>query len=95
MGKSNDISGLNALSAYDGVIRMPLVGNGIYGTGDKMSDTMNATKAITSRSSFWRGRCTPTHNESNVWEVSTEVNREWRNSFYNISKHSKLNLKNI
>jgi hypothetical protein len=22
---------LNALSAYDGVIRMPLVGNGIYG----------------------------------------------------------------
>jgi hypothetical protein len=41
------ISGLNALSAYDGVIRMPLVGNGIYGTGDKMSDTMNATKAIT------------------------------------------------
>jgi hypothetical protein len=33
------ISGLNALSAYDGVIRMPLVGNGIYGTGDKMSDT--------------------------------------------------------
>jgi hypothetical protein len=47
MGKYTDISGLNALSAYDGVIRMPLVGNGIYGTGDKMSDTMNATKAIT------------------------------------------------
>jgi hypothetical protein len=40
------LSGFNALSAYTGTIRMPLVGNGIYGTGDKTSDTNNATQAI-------------------------------------------------
>jgi hypothetical protein len=55
------------LSAYDGVIRI-LVGNGIYATGDKMSDTMNATKAITKAArASGRGRgVQPIHNESNV-----------------------------
>jgi hypothetical protein len=81
------------------VIRMPLVGNGIYGTGDKMSDTMNATKAITKAArASGRGRGVQTHNESNVCRSPTIS--EWKNGVIRLliisCEHSKFkNLKNF